>query len=92
MSGTSNERLPLLTGKQIPLHSDIDHGKWTSEEQHLSKATKILCSHLMLLYRGYTVHAFNVNHLFLAYLNSKKSGEAIVTDLCPSWSNVNIFT
>jgi len=27
MSGTSNERLPLLTGNKTPLRRDIDHGK-----------------------------------------------------------------
>jgi len=41
--------------KQLPPRSDIDHGKWISEEQHLSRATKILCSRVMLLFREYTV-------------------------------------
>jgi len=41
MSGTSNQRLPPSTGKNSPPRSDIDHWKWTSEEQHLSRATKM---------------------------------------------------
>ena len=41
MSGTSNDRLPLSTGKKSDALSDIDLWKWTSEEQHLSRATQI---------------------------------------------------
>jgi len=61
-----HERLPLSTlsqpAKQSPPAQNIDLGKWTFEEQHLSRATKILCNRLMLLYRSYTVfyHAVSI--------------------------------
>jgi len=45
MSCTSN-------GKKITPAQNINHGKWTSKEQHLSRATEILCSRPMLLYMG----------------------------------------
>ena len=43
-----------ITSMSAPLKSDSTGKEWTSEEKHLSRATKI-CSCLMLLYRGYTV-------------------------------------
>ena len=78
LSGTFNERLPLSTGKKIKPAQNIDLGKWTLEEKHLSWATAILFSCLMLLYRGYTVHFLRawcktiVTTLF--YITSYKTG------------------
>jgi len=51
MSDTSNEKLPLSTGKRIISAQNIDQGKWISKKQHLSRATKSVCNRLMLLYR-----------------------------------------
>jgi len=50
--------LSKVTGKKITPAQNNDHGKWAFEEQHLSRATNILCSSLMLLYRRYTVHFY----------------------------------
>jgi len=76
MSGNSNKWLPLSTGKKIPTHphSDIDNGKWTSEEQHW--VTKILCSRLMLLY--VFIVNFVQNNFFINYksLNHDNVGES----------------
>ena len=58
MSGTSNQATTLSAGKKSPLPKTL-----TMENEPPSnntRATKILFSHLMLLYRGYTVHKYNV--------------------------------
>jgi len=61
MSGTSSMQPPLSNGKTIIPAQNTDHRKWTSKEQNLCRATKILCSHLILLYKGYTVQQADKN-------------------------------
>ena len=90
ISRTSNDRLPLSTGKEIVPAQNIDHGKWTSEEQHLSRATTILCRCLMLLYRGYTILHNHVFHTlppcFRCSWRSWPWTAPSTVSCCPWWS------
>jgi len=65
MSGTSNEQLPLSTGKKST-RNDIGMENETPRN-NLSRATKILCSRLILLYRCYTV-VLNPDDIGLRFL------------------------
>ena len=78
MSSTSNEQLPLLTGKKNHPRAVILTMENEPPRNNTSGATKILCSCLMLLYRGFTVHKFKTaqiknNYICIKVIENKSS-------------------